>query len=93
MQLLKKRGASYALAKHDRGLLVRGSFKDQKSSRIPGPGAYDTADAGSMADAMRKHNSRRNPVALKTNMSRASRDFAFSKFASGNAGIYTRGLY
>jgi len=44
MKLLKKKVQTIADTKRDRGLLIRGSVKDQKSSRMPGPGNYNTID-------------------------------------------------
>lgn len=92
MKLLKKRVATFALATRDRGLLIKGPVKEQKTSRVPGPGAYDTQTIGTIVDSINKQSRHRNPV-VKSNMSRASRDVSFSKFASGNAGIYAKGLF
>ena len=68
---------------------MRGSIKDQKSSKQPGPGMYDTVDVTSLAGQLNRRKSRRSPVKADNAMSKASRDFSFAKFAGGNAKIYT----
>jgi len=42
MKLLKKKVQTFAPAKRDRGLLIKGPLKAQKSSKTPGPGTYDS---------------------------------------------------
>ena len=42
LKLLKKKERTIANAHRDRGLLLKGQIKEQKSSRQPGPGNYDT---------------------------------------------------
>ena len=89
MKVLKKRNQTIAQTRRDRGLLIQGSVKDQKSSRQPGPGMYDTVDVTSMAGMLNKHKSRRSPMKADAAMSKASRDFSFAKFSGSNSKIYT----
>ena len=88
MSVLKKSIQSIAETKRDRGLLVRGSMKKQKSSFTPGPGSYNTIDHSSMMGALQKQMSRRSPLKGSSNVSRATREYSFTKYASGNAKIY-----
>lgn len=53
MKLLKKSVQTIAETKRDRGLLLRGSVKMQKSSRQPGPGDYNTIDPTSIEGKMK----------------------------------------
>lgn len=55
MKLLKRKVATYASTNRDRGLLIRGSVKEQKTSKMPGPGSYNTLTIGSIMDSMQKH--------------------------------------
>lgn len=89
MQLLKKRVKTFAMPSRDRGLLIRGSLKEQKGSKLPGPGNYNTLDHSSIMGSIMQKMSRRSPNKATTNMSQASREFTFAKYASGNSKIYT----
>ena len=89
MRMLKNRVQTFATSKRDRGLLINGHVKNQKSSRQPGPGMYETVDVTSMAGMLNKHRSRRSPLKVNDAMSKASRDFSFAKFSGSNSKIYT----
>ena len=92
IEQIKKKGHAFSQAKDDRGLLMIGSVKKQKTSRQPGPADYVTMDPKSIQGQQMSEMSRRSPVKGDTNMSRASRDISFSKYASGNSKIYLNGL-
>jgi hypothetical protein len=94
MKLLKKKVQTFAPAKRDRGLLIKGALKAQKSSEMPGPAAYNTFDNNTMMEKLRKSTQIRSPGRNQatSNMSRASREVSFTKFASINAKIYANGL-
>ena len=59
---------------------------------MPGPGAYSIKDPTSISESLMRSMQSRSEFKKDTNMSRASRDISFAKYASGNANIYGRGL-
>ena len=73
----------------DRGLLMRGPLKEQKTSRVPGPGDYNTTEQSSMIGQLKKKMTQRTTLNASGVMSRASRDYSFTKYAGGNSSIYT----
>ena len=45
LSVVKKRVQTYATVNRDRGLLIKsGQLKQQKTSKVPGPGSYNTVD-------------------------------------------------
>lgn len=92
LALTKKKVRTIANSNRDRGLLIQGHLKDQKQSRMPGPGNYDTVDYSSMMGQLQQKMSRRSPMKAQTNMSQASREFCMAKYTSNNAKIYGNGL-
>ena len=92
LEVIKKKVQAYAQSKDDRGLLMKGSFKQQRSSRLPGPGAYSIKDPTSISESLMRSMNSRSEFKKDSNMSRASRDISFAKYASNNANIYGRGL-
>ena len=62
MKLLKKKVQSFAGTKRGRGLHYDEGVKNQKSSRLPGPGEYETIDPLSMQGKLKQQLSRRSPM-------------------------------
>ena len=84
----KKKVATIAKSTRDRGLVIKAPlWKEQKTSMLPSPGSYNTARYNSLED----YGQRR--VKALPNLSKASRDCSFAKYASLNMNIYTRGLH
>lgn len=92
LSLIRKKGHAFSQSRDDRGLLLKGDLKQQKSSRSPGPGDYSTVDPVSIQGQLRKSLKSRSPLKCDSAMSRASRDIQFSRYASGNSYIYQNGL-
>ena len=53
LEVIKKKVQAFSQARDDRGLL-KDSFKQQRSSRLPGPGAYAIKDPTSIQDSLMK---------------------------------------
>ena len=69
MRVLKKKSATIAQQTRDRGLLIKGQLKNQKSSRNPGPGAYQTLDDRSILKDLQANMSRRSPIKMGSTLS------------------------
>ena len=93
MELLKKKVQTFASTKRGRGLHYDEGVKNQKSSRLPGSGEYNTVDPLSMQGKLKQQLSRRSPMKAKNNMSTASREVSFTKYSSINSKIYGNGLF
>ena len=84
----RKKAASIAKQTRDRGLIIKQKlWKEQKTSQMPSPGSYDSHKHNSLED----YGSRR--FKALPNVSRASRDVSFAKYASQNQKIYSKGLF